>query len=183
MNVPTVSNRSTAPAELDELDILADGSVGLRQERTTLDFSFRTCRLAFSAAARLMESGPVPQIAGDIAGDPYSVEGADMRQTVHAIIRSSHASSSCRLVVSRQKRIYCAGRARLDDTSTPTALVAAAAELIFEARPYLMVLAPYCRGGRNRRSGLDHFAFTSAVSSSSLWCSSSSSRSLLRLTW
>lgn len=140
MTMPTVLNRTATPAELSDVDILSDGSVALNQERTTLEFSFRACSLAFSATTRLVESGPVLQIAADIAGDPYSAEGAEMREAVHAIIRSSQASPSCRLMLSRQKRIFCIGRARLDDIWTPTALLAAAAELILEARPYLMVL-------------------------------------------
>jgi hypothetical protein len=140
MNMPMVLNRPPAPAELNELHFLADGSVALKQEHAALEFSFRACGLLFSAATRLIESGPVLQIAAEIGGDPYSAEGANMRDAVHAIIRSSHTSPSCRLMVSRQKRIYCVGRARLDNTSTPTALLAAAAELILAARPYLMVL-------------------------------------------
>jgi len=59
---------------------------------------------------------------------------------VHAIIRSSHTSPSCRLMVSKQKHIYCVGKAHLSETWTPTALLTAAAELVLEARPYLMVL-------------------------------------------
>jgi hypothetical protein len=43
-------------------------------------------------------------------------------------------------MVSRQKRIYCVGRARLAEPWTPAALLTAAAGLILEARPYLMVL-------------------------------------------
>ena len=80
------------------------------------------------------------QISANIGGDPYTAEGVEMREAVHAVIRSSHASPSCRLMVSKQKRIYCVGKARLGENWTPTALLTAAAELVLEARPYLMVL-------------------------------------------
>jgi hypothetical protein len=43
-------------------------------------------------------------------------------------------------MVSKQKRIYCVGKARLSETWTPTALLTVAADLVLEARPYLMVL-------------------------------------------
>jgi hypothetical protein len=43
-------------------------------------------------------------------------------------------------MVSKHKRIYCVGRTQLDDSWTPTVLLTAAAELILEAKPYLMVL-------------------------------------------
>ncbi len=86
------------------------------------------------------QSGPVLQIASDIAPDPYSAEGTTMRSAAHAVIQASHDSPSCRLMVSRQRRIFCVGRARLDSTFTPTSLLTAAVELVLEARPYLTVL-------------------------------------------
>jgi hypothetical protein len=140
MNLPTVLNHPPAPAELNELEVLDDGSVALRQERANVAFGFRACGLPFSAETRLTDSGPVLQIAANVGGDPYTAEGAEMREAVHAIIRSSHISPSCRLMVSKQKRIYCVGKARLSETWTPTALLTVAADLVLEARPYLMVL-------------------------------------------
>jgi hypothetical protein len=140
MNMPTVLDRPPAPAELSELRFLADGSLALRQERTAVEFSFRACGLVFSAVTRATEPGAVLQVAAEVGPDPYSAEGAQMREAAHAIIRASQASPSCRLMVSRQKRIYCVGRTRLDETWTPTALLAAAAELVLAAKPYLTVL-------------------------------------------
>jgi hypothetical protein len=140
MNMPTVLNRPPAPVELNELDVLADGSVALNRDRANVEFAFRACGLPFSAVTRLTDSGAVLQVAADVASDPYSVEGVQMRDAVHALIRSSQASPHCRLMVSKHKRIYCVGRTQLDDNWTPTVLLTAAAELILEARPYLMVL-------------------------------------------
>lgn len=140
MSMSTVFSRPSAPAEMNEVDVLDDGSVVLNRERANVTFGFRACGLPFSAETRLTDSGPVLQIAADIGGDPYSAEGVDMREAVHAVIRSSHASPSCRLMVSKQKRIYCVGKAHLNESWTPTALLTAAAELVLEARPFLMVL-------------------------------------------
>jgi hypothetical protein len=140
MNLPTVFQQSPAPAELDELDVLDDGSVALKRERANVVFGFRACGLTFAAEARLTETGPVLLLAAEIGGEPYSAEGVAMREAAHAIIRASHGSPSCRLMVSKQKRIYCVGKTSLDVTWTPPALLAAAAELVLEARPYLMVL-------------------------------------------
>jgi hypothetical protein len=140
MNVSMVFNRPPAPAEMNELDVLADGSVALKQERADVVFGFRACGLPFSAETRLTDTGPVLQISAEIGGDPYTAEGVEMREAVHAVIRSSHASPSCRLMVSKQKHIYCVGKAHLAETWTPTALLTVAAELVLEARPYLMVL-------------------------------------------
>lgn len=138
--MPTVSNRPPVPAELGELHFLADGSVALRQGRTAVEFSFRACGLVFSAVTRASEVGPALQVTAEVGPAPYSAEGAQMREAAHAVIRASHASPSCRLMVSRQRRIYCIGRARLEGTWTPTALLAGAAELVLAVRPYLVVL-------------------------------------------
>ncbi len=140
MHIPTVFQHPPAPAEMNELDVLDDGSVALKRERAKVSFGFRACGLPFSAETRVLEAGPMLQIAAEIGGDPYSVEGVELREAVHAVIRSSHASPSCRLMVSNQKRIYCIGKAHLGEAWTPTALLTAAAELVLEARPYLMVL-------------------------------------------
>jgi hypothetical protein len=140
MNMQMILGRPPTPAAMDKLDFLADGSIALTQQRGTLEFMFQACGLRFSATTRMIESGPVLQIASNIAPDPYSAEGATMRSAAHAVIQASHGSPSCRLMVSRQRRIYCVGRARLDSTFTPTSLLTAAVELVLEARPYLTVL-------------------------------------------
>ena len=140
MNMPSVLNRPPTPEAMNELDVLADGSIALKQERANVEFAFKACGLPFSAITRLTDSGPVLQISANIGGDPYTAEGVEMREAVHAVIRYSHTSPSCRLMVSKQKRIYCVGKARLGENWTPTALLTAAAELVLEARPYLMVL-------------------------------------------
>jgi len=140
MNMSTVFGSPPAAAELNEVDVLADGSVALKQERANVEFTFRACGLPFSATTRPTESGPVLEIAANVTSDPYSAEGIEMREAVHAVIRASQMSSHCRLMVSKQKRIYCVGRTRLGESWTPTVLLTAAVELILEARPYLMVL-------------------------------------------
>jgi len=140
MNIPTVLNRPPAPAELQDLNVLADGSVVLNRDHTNVEFSFNACGLSFSAATRLTDSGPMLQIAADVSSDPYSAEGVPMREAAHALIRASQAAPHCRLMVSKHKRIYCVGRTRIEDNWTPTALLTAAVELILEARPYLLVL-------------------------------------------
>lgn len=136
----TVFHHPPAPAEIEAIDVLEDGSVALKRERANVSFGFKACGLPFSAETRLTETGPMLQIAAEIGGDPYSADGVELRETVHAIIRSSHASPSCRLMISKQKRIYCVGKAHLGETWTPTALLTVAAELVLEARPFLMVL-------------------------------------------
>lgn len=142
MNLPTFTHPS-APVALNEVDVLEDGSVALGRQQADVQFAFQACGLPFSATTRRTESGPVLQIAADVGGDPYSAEGTELREAVHAIIRSSQTSPSCRLMVSKQKRIYCVGKGQLSESWTPTVLLTVAAELILEARPYLMVLRDF----------------------------------------
>lgn len=139
MQMPN-SMTNPVPDELSELDFLADGTLALKNGKGHVEFSFNAYGLNFSCNTRLIETGPILQIAADIGSDPYTAEGADLRDSAHAIIRASQDAPACRLMVSRQKRIYCVGRARLAEPWTPTALLAAAAGLILEVRPYLMVL-------------------------------------------
>jgi len=139
MQMPN-SMTNPVPDELSELDFLADGTVALKNGTGNVEFSFNAYGLNFSCNTRLIEAGPILQIAANIGCDPYTAEGVDLRDSAHAVIRASQDAPACRLMVSRQKRIYCVGRAHLTEPWTPTALLAAAAALILEVRPYLMVL-------------------------------------------
>lgn len=129
-----------APDELNGFDFLPDGTVALSNAKTGVEFSFRAYGLTFSANTRLIESGPVLQIFANIGSDPYTADGSHLRDCAHAVIHASQDTPACRLMVSRQKRIYCVGRARISDPWTPATLIAAAAGLVLEVRPYLLVL-------------------------------------------
>lgn len=139
MQMPN-SMTNPVPTELSELEFLSDGAVALKNGKGHVEFSFNVYGLNFFCNTRLIEGGPILQIAADIGSDPYTAEGAYLRDNAHAVIRASQDAPACRLMVSRQKRIYCVGRARLAEPWTPTALLTAAASLILEVRPYLLVL-------------------------------------------
>jgi hypothetical protein len=139
MQMP-ISMSSPAPEELSDVDFLADGTVALKNGKGHVEFSFSAYGLTFSCNTRLIESGPILQIAAEIGSDPYTADGVHLRDSAHAIIRASQEAPACRLMVSRQKRIYCVGRAHVVQPWTPSALLTAAAGLLLEVRPYLMVL-------------------------------------------
>ncbi|HEX9448912.1 MAG TPA: hypothetical protein VF920_13065 [Dongiaceae bacterium] len=106
-----------------------------------LEFSFAYQGLRFGANTRRVDSGTILQVAADVAPDPYSVEGASLRRAVHAIIDASHALSNCRLVVTRQKRIFCIGKAAVPESSMPKDVISGAVEIVLEIKPYLDMLA------------------------------------------
>lgn len=139
MQIPNTPD-NPVPDELSSLSFLPDGTVALSNGSGNVSFGFTAYGLHFSANTRLIESGPVLQIAADIGSDPYTAEGTQLRDSAHAVIRASQVAPACRLMVSRQKRIYCLGRAHVTEPWTPTTLLAAAAGLLLEIRPYLLVL-------------------------------------------
>jgi hypothetical protein len=57
------------------------------------------------------------------------------------VIEASQFLLCSRLVVTRQKRIYCIGKAMISSPSTPTDLLSGAVEIVLEIKPYLDMLA------------------------------------------
>jgi len=128
------------PQALDRIQFEQDGSVRVGEYGRPVEFSFAFQGLQFGASTRLVDSGTILQVAADIAPDPYSVEGAALRRSVHAIIDASQALSYSRLVITRQKRIYCIGKAAISTPAAPRDLLSAAVEILLEIKPYLEML-------------------------------------------
>jgi hypothetical protein len=129
------------PQALDRIHFEQDGSVRVGQAGRPLEFSFAYLGLRFGASTRMVDSGTILQVAADVAPDPYSVEGASLRRAVHAIIDASHELNNCRLVVTKQKRIFCIGKATVPQSSAPVDVISGAVEIVLEIKPYLDMLA------------------------------------------
>jgi hypothetical protein len=129
------------PQALNRIQFEQDGSVRMGQSGRPLEFSFAYLGLRFGASTRQVDSGTILQVAADVAPDPYSVEGASLRRAVHAVIDASHDLSNCRLVVTKQKRIYCIGKATVPQSATPAEVISGAVEIVLEIKPYLDMLA------------------------------------------
>jgi hypothetical protein len=129
------------PEALDRIQFEQDGSVSVGHAGRPVEFSFGYQGLRFSANTRRIDSGTILQVAADVAPDPYSVEGATLRRSVHAIIDASQFLSNCRLIITKQKRICCIGKAQILQPSAPTDLLSGAVEIILEVKPYLDMLA------------------------------------------
>lgn len=129
------------PQALDRIQFEQDGSIRVGQAGRPLEFSFGYLGLQFGASTRRIDSGTILQVAADVAPAPYSVEGATLRRSVHAVIEASQFLLCSRLVVTRQKRIYCIGKASVSTPSTPTDLLSGAVEIVLEIKPYLDMLA------------------------------------------
>ncbi|HVJ42628.1 MAG TPA: hypothetical protein VM639_14080 [Dongiaceae bacterium] len=129
------------PQALDRIQFEQDGSVRVGERGRPLEFSFGFQGLRFGANTRQIDSGTILQVAADIAADPYSVEGATLRRSVHAVIDASQALPYSRLVITKQKRIFCIGKAALPTPAAPKDLLSGAVEILLDIKPYLEMLA------------------------------------------
>jgi hypothetical protein len=89
----------------------------------------------------MVEGGSILQVAADIGPDPYTVEGITLRKSVHAVIEASQHLICSRLIVSRQRRIFCIGKASVTSPTAPVELLSGAIEIVLEIKPYLDMLA------------------------------------------
>lgn len=128
------------PTEFEQVAFTPDGKVALDRNCKGVQFSFQYLGLNFSAQVRAGENGSALQLVAPIAPFPYTAESAPLRLTTQAVVTASQSNSSCRLMVSRQRQIYCVGRAHVDPSWTPVELISSAVALLFEARPYLEIM-------------------------------------------
>lgn len=138
------------PQALDRIQFEQDGSVRVGEHGRPMEFSFAFQGLRFGASTRQIDSGTILQVAADIAPDPYSVEGAALRRSVHAIIDASQVLNSTRLVITKQKRIYCIGKAAIATPAAPRDLLSATVEILLEIKPYLEMLGEILPSWPNR---------------------------------
>lgn len=106
-----------------------------------VEFHFRYMDVPFSANTRRIQSGPIVQISGEVAPLPYSAEGIAIRRSTMAIIGASQELGHTRLAISKYKTILCVGKAPIEEPWGPVDLIAAAANIVLEVRPYLQMLA------------------------------------------
>jgi hypothetical protein len=128
------------PPEEPRLRVNADGSLQIGGKDGQIEFAFNFLGITFEANTRPTAHGTVVQVAAEIAPLPYSAEGVATRRAVVAIIDASQVLPEARLVVSRQRWIYCIGKAGLPADWEPQDVITAATRLVLEVKPYLVVL-------------------------------------------
>lgn len=141
MDILPMLATNTLPAGVDQLHFDAAGAVRIGRGGGLVEFGFRFMDVPFTAITRQIQSGPILQIAGEIAPLPYSAEGLVVRRSAIAIIDASQELRHTRLAVSKQKTILCVGRAPVVEPWTPVDLIAAATSVLLEVKPYLQILA------------------------------------------
>ena len=142
MNLKTLPMLKLQQLTPDEprLRINADGSLQLGRKDGQVEFAFHYLGLTFEANTRPTASGTVVQVAAEIAPLPFSAEGVATRRAVIAIIDASQVMSEVRLVVSKNRRIYCIGKSALPTHWEPQDVIVAATRLVLEVKPYLGML-------------------------------------------
>jgi hypothetical protein len=132
---------SDLPGDIKNLQIADDGSVQLGRGGELVEFGFRVMNVPFTASTRHFDSGPMLQVSGKVASLPYSVESVPARHNALAIIEASKKLSFSRLVLTKDKFIYCIGRTPVHYPWSPTDLISAGADIVLEIQPYLRLLA------------------------------------------
>lgn len=144
--------RKMLPAEIGHLRLDDEGKLRINRGGGLVEFSFSFMDVPFNANTRQIQSGPVVQISGEVAPLPYSAEGVTVRRATMAIIAASETLEHTRLAISKQKTILCVGKAPIEEPWGPVDLIAAAASVIIEVRPYLQMLAEILPAWPARRS-------------------------------
>lgn len=144
--------RKLLPSDVDHVRIGDDGRLQVGRGGGLVRFAFTYMDVAFNANTRLIESGPVVQISGEVAPLPYSAEGIAIRRSAMAIIDASQSLEQARFAISKKKTILCVGKAPIAEPWQPVDLIAAAASIILEIRPCLQMLAEVMPAWPGRRT-------------------------------
>lgn len=142
--------KNMLPAEVSHLRIDDAGKVRMGRSGGLVEFQFSYMDVRFSANTRQIQSGPIVQISGEVGPLPYSAEGIEVRRSTMAIIDASQSLDHTRLAISKFKTILCVGRGPIQENWGPVDLIAAAAGVILEIRPYLQILAEILPAWPNR---------------------------------
>lgn len=129
------------PSDVDHLRIDEGGKLRIGRSGGLVEFQFKFMDVTFNANTRQIQSGPIVQISGEVAPLPYSAEGVTVRRSTMAIIAASQNLDHTRLAISKHKTILCVGKAPIEESWAPVDLIAAAASVIIEIKPYLQMLA------------------------------------------
>ncbi|TDQ80606.1 hypothetical protein A8950_3141 [Dongia mobilis] len=129
------------PEDVSHLHLDDSGKLSIGRSGGLVEFGFTYMDVAFAANTRLIESGPVVQISGEVAPLPYSAEGVAVRRSAMAIINASQSLGHTRFAISKHKMIICVGKAPIEQPWGPVDLISAAATIILEIRPCLQMLA------------------------------------------
>jgi len=133
-------NMQQLPPEEPRLRINSDGSLQIGRRDGQIEFAFNYLGFTFEANTRPTASGTVVQLAAELAPLPFSAEGVAKRRTVIAIIEAAQTLPEARLVVSKNRWIYCIGKAVLPTHWQPQDVITAATRLVLEVKPYLRML-------------------------------------------
>lgn len=137
------------PLELKTIHVADDGKAA-RRLPDQLTFRFHFAGIAFDAAARRHAGGTRLSLEGLLGYLPYSAQGPALRTDVATIVASSSAMQAGRFVVTEGQEIRLRAEVEVETPITPVSLIAAAADILVNAKPWLDTLGLYLAplGGR-----------------------------------
>ena len=129
------------PIEVNSFVVHPDGSVArVDPRRRPFAFDFAYQGVAFAARMRLEDDRPFLQLRGECGPLPYSVESIALRRDAFAVLLATRSLPHGRLALCVDRRIHAVGDIPLRTPLTPTNVIAAAAQLLLEIKPYIELL-------------------------------------------
>ena len=128
------------PTSFADLELTADGPAV--QAVAPIAFGFTYAGIAFEAYADRSDEQPKLSIRGHVGTLPFSAEGMQRRTDLKSIIAASQ-ETGCRLTLDERQAIWLDADIDVETPMTPTSLIAAAAAVIANCKPWLDMLRFY----------------------------------------
>ncbi len=133
--------RTALPLGLNAIFRGPDGLLAISKPPRPARMKFFAEDLSFNVAVSPEDAGSVCQIWAEVAYIPYTVESADRRRGVLAVLRAAEGLPHARFVIEDGQKILLVADTPIEGHVTPERLIYEAVLLIQEARPYLRLLA------------------------------------------
>lgn len=136
---------SEAGESLPDLNlVLADADRRLTRlvPMPPINFRFQWQGIPFAARVVMTDDGATRlRLVGDLGPIPYSAEDARRRDRLLSLIRWHAAARPCRFAVGQRQHLNLLGDADVATPLTGTAIIAAATQLLLQARSHLDLAA------------------------------------------
>jgi hypothetical protein len=132
-------SRLAAPIEIDRA-AAATGDIPPARASGVLRFHFCFREVPFEARTERCQGRPVLSLTGDLGILPFTVENPVRRRRLRKALDAARRHSRLRWEITARHRIHVIGEIDLGAALTPTAVIAGAATLLLQGRPYLDLL-------------------------------------------
>ena len=154
--VKTVAE-TAVPLEVGAIALGADGHIQHNDEDRPLHFSFTACGIRFEAD---LEGRSAPlRIKANLGKLPYSAESPEGRRLARSVLAATDRLHRGQILLSEKQDMVLQGELTPPSPRTPVSVIATAAALIVDFKPYVDMLAdalaarPLAAGAQDKGSG------------------------------